>query len=75
MKTSLIELAKENSTIVEQKKALAAENNELKVQLANVKSEAVSQRNSFQTKIKELIAKCDSLEKQISLLDVSERKR
>lgn len=74
LKTALIEEAKEKSAIDAQRKALIAENNELKTQLSSLKTESSASKLSLQAKINELITKTEAQAKEMSLLEVSDRK-
>lgn len=75
MKTTLIEDAKERANLEAQKKTLSAENVELKQQLSQLRTEYSATKLSLQSKINELSAKCESQAKEISLLEVSDRKK
>jgi hypothetical protein len=74
LKTTLIEEAKEKAISDAQRKALLAENNELKTQLSSLKTESSASRLSLQAKINELATKCEAQAKEMSLLEVSDRK-
>src|SRR5687768_6806417 len=75
LKTTLIEDAKEKALLEQQKKQLAAEGNELKAQLSQLKTESTASKLQLQNKINELQAKVESQSKELSILEVQERKR
>jgi hypothetical protein len=74
LKNSLIEETKERANLEQQKKALIAENGEVKNQLSSLRTESSAIKLALQAKIAELTAKCESQAKEVDLLQVESRK-
>ncbi|PRP89163.1 hypothetical protein PROFUN_01883 [Planoprotostelium fungivorum] len=74
LKTSLMEEVKDKANIENARKLLLAENNELKAQLSALKTEVSNAKIALQTKTNELLTKVEAQSKEISILDVQDRK-
>lgn len=71
----MIEESKEKTALEAQKKTLTSENNELKQQLSALKTELNNVKLGSQTKINDLSSKLEAQAKEISLLEVQDRKK
>ncbi len=75
LKATLIQQSKDYAALEAQNKAITAELNELKTQLSGARTEVSGTKLQLQSKIAEFTAKIDSQSKEISILEVQDRKR